>query len=741
MSEAPSASPVPGGGAAPLAQPPYGIAPYVDRAVSRIERYFREGSDGEAFVVGVFGEWGSGKSTVLRAIGERFNPPAPPPPPPAPPNPADLVDKGKGWLSWVFTGQTHEPPPPAPPVEASLTLRVEFNAWRYEREEHLLVPLLKTIQRVLDARVAVLDGPAGPVRDWRWLADRAQLLGACAIALTRVVKVKAGLPGFGEVELNPAEALKAAQEQIDRVDKLNAAAATPKAASSRPLESLYYDLNAELLRITRGSGASDQPALNLVILVDDLDRCLPEKAVEMLEAIKLFLDVQGCAFVLALDDEVIERGVAYRYRDYLKAPTGDATAQPVPPITGHEYLEKIVQLPFRLPRWSKREVRDFLQTRHAQRLALWAGLPSDTLDQAAMPTSAPNAWLVDLLVDGVPPVPRNLVRSLELLDFIREVALKRNLGQRLQAYPVAQLVLLQLFAPQAFRFLRRGHAEGWKTFERRLRDERQEFLPGQSADVDQQLADRPDRFAEEFFDWWIELSKRRIAHEKPSNPYLSRTELPLARQLDEACNNRNGFDPRNLFLLGRDEVQVDAQLDPYFSLFEEVPAGMAPPAAAMPPPAVVPMPAPLAPTPVVDLTAVADPVAPQSAVPAAVVEPAASAPVSSAPATPATPAVPARVAPRDRQAFVRQLLSRSADAWRNAISREEQLKGQRLDERSFELLLQEVGESPREAAWLEVVLPLLDDAQVRQLVRRTGSLARLARQAGLLDEPDHGDRA
>lgn len=732
MSEVPSASPIPGGGAAPLAQPPYGIAPYVDRAVSRIERYFRDGSDGEAFVVGVFGEWGSGKSTVLRAIGERFNPPPLPPPPPAAPNPADLVDRGKGWLSRLFIGETPAPSPPPASVEPSLTLRVEFNAWRYEREEHLLVPLLKTIQRVLDARVAALDSPAGPVRDWRWLADRAQLLGACAIALTRVVKVKAGLPGFGEVELNPAEALKAAQEQIDRVDKLNAASATPKAASARPLESLYYDLNAELLRITRGSGTPDQPALNLVILVDDLDRCLPEKAVEMLEAIKLFLDVQGCAFVLALDDEVIERGIAYRYRDYLKSPTGVDSAQPVAPITGHEYLEKIVQLPFRLPRWSKREVRDFLQTRHAQRLALWAGMPSDTLDQAALSTSAPNGWLVDLLVDAVPPVPRNLVRSLELLDFIREVALKRNLGQRLQAYPVAQLVLLQLFAPQAFRFLRRGHAEGWKTFERRLRDERQEFITGLSSEIDQQLAARPDRLAEEFFDWWIELSKRRIAHEKPSNPYWSRTELPLARQLGEACNNRNGFDPRNLFLLGRDEVQVDEELDPYFSLFEEVPAGLASPVVAMPPPAVAPV------VPVSPMAAPIDPVAPGRTAPAVQVEPPAQAPAGSAPVT---PAVPARVVPRDRQAFVRQLLSRSADAWRNAISREEQLKGQRLDERSFELLLNEIGESPREAAWLEVVLPLLDDGQVRQLVRRTGSLARLARQAGLLDEPAPGARA
>ena len=43
----------------------------------------------------------------------------------------------------------------------------------------------------------------------------------------------------------------------------------------------------------------------LVIFVDDLDRCMPEKAIEVLEAIKLFLDVEGCVFVLGIDQEVM----------------------------------------------------------------------------------------------------------------------------------------------------------------------------------------------------------------------------------------------------------------------------------------------------------------------------------------------------------------------------------------------------------------------------------------------------
>ena len=56
----------------------------------------------------------------------------------------------------------------------------------------------------------------------------------------------------------------------------------------------------------------------LVVFVDDLDRCLPEKAIEVLEAIKLFLDARRCIFILGLDHNVIDRGVEIRYKDFVK---------------------------------------------------------------------------------------------------------------------------------------------------------------------------------------------------------------------------------------------------------------------------------------------------------------------------------------------------------------------------------------------------------------------------------------
>jgi hypothetical protein len=71
----------------------------------------------------------------------------------------------------------------------------------------------------------------------------------------------------------------------------------------------------------------------IVVLIDDLDRCSPEKVVSLLEAINVVMDVPGFIFVLALDYDALVGAVTTRY----------------PHVSGHEFIEKIVQLPFRVP--------------------------------------------------------------------------------------------------------------------------------------------------------------------------------------------------------------------------------------------------------------------------------------------------------------------------------------------------------------------------------------------------------
>jgi len=74
----------------------------------------------------------------------------------------------------------------------------------------------------------------------------------------------------------------------------------------------------------------------LVVFVDDLDRCDSERVIEVCEAIKLYLDVPGIVFVLACDQTALWRAV--RESAGIAEPSGAV-----------EYLEKIIQINYRIP--------------------------------------------------------------------------------------------------------------------------------------------------------------------------------------------------------------------------------------------------------------------------------------------------------------------------------------------------------------------------------------------------------
>ncbi len=102
-------------------------------------------------------------------------------------------------------------------------------------------------------------------------------------------------------------------------------------------EGLYYGLIEKLKDVSEGIG------MKIVVFVDDLDRCLPEKAVQLLEGLKVLLDIPGFVFVIGVAREVIERGIRVRYKElYADQLHG------LPEIE-RDYLDKIIQFPFTLP--------------------------------------------------------------------------------------------------------------------------------------------------------------------------------------------------------------------------------------------------------------------------------------------------------------------------------------------------------------------------------------------------------
>jgi hypothetical protein len=84
----------------------------------------------------------------------------------------------------------------------------------------------------------------------------------------------------------------------------------------------------------------------LIIFIDDLDRCEPPKPADVVEAINVFLDSQGCVFVVGMDSRAVVASIETKYETLFKKAQSESPDQPT---LGRCFLEKIVQVPFAIP--------------------------------------------------------------------------------------------------------------------------------------------------------------------------------------------------------------------------------------------------------------------------------------------------------------------------------------------------------------------------------------------------------
>lgn len=227
------------------------------------------------FTIGVFGEWGTGKTSLMRLVEHELS--------------------------------SHKN-----------VVTVWFNAWRYEQEEHPVVPLVGSIVRELEQEQRRRSSRLG--KSSKSLVKALKAL-AYGVSVSPSVKV----PGLAGVE-----ASLAFKDVADKYEEL-----TKDTLLDR---SLYYGAFAEM------DAARLDPDDRIVVLIDDLDRCFPDRGVKLLESIKLALAQPGFIFILAVAREVIEGYLQHRY----------ATEFGIIDFDGKRYLDKIVQLPFQIPAASDR---------------------------------------------------------------------------------------------------------------------------------------------------------------------------------------------------------------------------------------------------------------------------------------------------------------------------------------------------------------------------------------------------
>ena len=381
----------------------------------------------EPLSVGLFGEWGSGKTHLLKLIENQ------------------IIDEQK---------KSNNP-------FKQITIPVFFNAWRFEKEEHLIIPLFQTLLATIEEFDSKHLSKSAKKQLGR-TKERLKILSfslAKGLKLPRNIKsaVASLLSGdytvitdFFDMEKVSKEFKEKSNESFPTEENLK------KLLQSERIESIYMNIPKWIEKIT----IADR--VNFVFLIDDLDRCLPENTLKMLESIKLFLDVPSCAFVLAIDDDVVECGVAYHYRDYLKDIVrldGKTQKQSEElPITGHEYLEKMIQLPFRIPVIDSNDVLGFLQKYYGDRFSELLDDEKEQLveNKGARDIAKKSEEVLKFFADTIPPKPRKIKRTAML--FQAKINILKELEQHnLDPILVAKLTLLELFAPKLLRFIQNNN--------------------------------------------------------------------------------------------------------------------------------------------------------------------------------------------------------------------------------------------------------------------------------------------
>ena len=203
-------------------------------------------------------------------------------------------------------------------------LTMWFNAWKYEREDSLAtVSLLKTVGYSMAGHPR-FDTLSKTIFRGLTIVSKDMME---HIAMEVVAKQNS-----------------ANDEEIDqKMDYLN----------KMYRDSVYYE-GLDKIKQEMHAIRNEDPECRVVIFIDDLDRCSPAKALEILESIKLFLDIEGFVFVIGLSHKTVTQLISHEYK---------ATG-----IRGEDYIKKIIQIPIRIPSWSKESIIDLINNSIAPRL-------------------------------------------------------------------------------------------------------------------------------------------------------------------------------------------------------------------------------------------------------------------------------------------------------------------------------------------------------------------------------------
>jgi len=253
--------------------------------------------DDRPISIGVHGDWGAGKSSILAMV-------------------EDELSKQKDGIECI-----------------------RFNGWKHQGFEDAKIALMSAIvSELVEKRKPSAEAKIILKKLWKninWLS-MAKAAGSVAFSAAT------GIPPIGLLS-NLMENLKGSVTDKEKVttaiESVGEYLTDAKVFEDNSLAKEFSEFQKSFEELLNESKIK-----KLVVLIDDLDRCLPKVTIETLEAVRLFMFSKSTAFVIAADEAMIE----YAVRNHFPDLPDDSDIR-----TGFEYskryLEKLIQVPFRIP--------------------------------------------------------------------------------------------------------------------------------------------------------------------------------------------------------------------------------------------------------------------------------------------------------------------------------------------------------------------------------------------------------
>lgn len=270
--------------------------------------------------IGVFGDWGSGKSSILQIIKSEFD-----------------KDENKDALC------------------------IYFNGWTFEGYDDAKAALLNAILKELEDNKKMSEAVKATVKEkakklWKsidWMRGAGMVMKNIALPAVSAYFT-------GGLSLIPFASQKLSEWGIDSQDKLIAKLQSEEGKEffkslqkdneeREDKTNAVADFRKDFDDLLKATGFK-----KLVVIIDDLDRCNPDRIIDNLEAVKLFLNVSNTAFVIGADPRIVKHAIEYRYKQKGKIVDED-DADIV-----KDYLEKLIQIPYNLPKLSDSEVETYI---------------------------------------------------------------------------------------------------------------------------------------------------------------------------------------------------------------------------------------------------------------------------------------------------------------------------------------------------------------------------------------------